>query len=201
MQKSSKKGNGKMKNKKRKEQLKVRKLLRELNKQLKEDYFAGRFEVKQIGRKDFSQPAYFPVYCPQCYNIEEAGDPQWNWSLYTIELIDNEEPERNCFFEFRWSDTFKLCDGRPLDEKACKYYRSFGLFKLGDAMNEFIIQSDFNKKWKYLEYARTHWFSGDELKEHLRINGSCWASADALAEAKPNRFKLGPVPEKFEEEE
>lgn len=200
MQRSSKKGIG-MKNKRRKLQLKIRRVLRETNKSLKEDLFAGRFEVKLVNRKDFAEPAYHPVYCPKNFTINEAGDPQWNWSLYTIELIDNEEPERNCQFAFRWSETFELCDGHPLDDKAYAYYRSGGLFKLNEAINDFIIYSDFWKKWNYLEYARTHWFSGKALDKQMEELGPEWIDADTLLKARPDKFKLGPVPERFEEEE
>lgn len=187
-------------NKRRKFQLKLRKWVKNYNKGLYEDKWAGRFEIKLTGRKDFSQPTWPSVHRPQCYTTEEIQDPEWHWSLYTIELIDNEEPERNCSFQFRWSETFGFCDGHPLDEEACKYYHSFGLFKLGDAVNEFIIQSDFDKKWKYLEYAKTHWFSGEELNECLRMLGPNWTDAETLLKSKPDRFKLGPVPKRFEEE-
>ena len=188
-----------MKNKRRKLQLKIRRILRETNKSLKEDLFAGRFEVKLVDRKDFAEPAYL-VYYPKNFTIEQAGDPQWNWSLYSIELIDNEEPERNCRFAFRWSNTFELCDGHPLDDNAYAYYRSGGLVKLNEAINDFIIYSDFWKKWNYLEYARTHWFSGKTLEKQMKELGPKWINADTLLEAVPNKFKLGPVPEKFEEE-
>ena len=60
----------------KKDQIQVRKVLRKRNKVLKEDCFAGRFEYRQIGRKDFN-------------------DDGWYSSIYKIEFRDNEDPSRN----------------------------------------------------------------------------------------------------------
>ena len=60
----------------KKDQLQVRKLLRQRNKVLREDCFAGRFEYRQIGRKYFN-------------------DDDWYSSIYKIEFRDNEDPSRN----------------------------------------------------------------------------------------------------------
>ena len=60
----------------KKDQLQVRKELRRRNKVLKEDCFAGRFEYRQIGRKDFNNDG-------------------WYSSIYKIEFRDNEDPSRN----------------------------------------------------------------------------------------------------------
>ena len=188
-------------NKRRKFQKKIiRKVLKEANEDLREDLFAGRFEVKLVNRIDFAEQTFYPIYYPKNFTIEEADDPQRFWSLYIIELIDNEEPERNCRFAFRWSKDFEFCDGHPVDDKAYAYYRSGGLFLLSEAINDFIVYSDFWKKWNYLEYARTHWFSGKTLEKQMEELGPKWKDANTLLEAVPNKFKLGPVPEKFEEE-
>ena len=60
----------------KKTQKEVNKIIRGLNKELKEDCFAGRFEYRQIGRKYFN-------------------DDDWYSSIYKIEFRDNEDPSRN----------------------------------------------------------------------------------------------------------
>lgn len=176
-------------NKRRKEQLQVRKVLRSFNKQLREDKFAGRFEVKQVGRIDKAYNNYINHY-PKNMTIDEVGDPEWHVNYYLIDVIDNEEPERNGHFQVRWSKTFGLVDANELDEKSAKYRpRGGGLSHLTEVINEFIIQSDFDEKWKSLEYAKTHWYSGKELKETLQWLGPNWESAEKLAEAEPKRFR------------
>lgn len=175
--------------KRRKEQLVVRKHIAKINKQLREDKFAGRFEVKQVGRIDKIYNNYVNFY-PKTMTIDEVGDPEWHVNYYLIDVIDNEEPERNGHFQVRWSKTFGLVDVVPLDKNSDVYYRhsAGGLVSIYEILNTFIIESDFDEKWKSLEYAKTHWYSGKELKETLQWLGPNWESAEKLAKAEPQRF-------------
>ena len=171
----------------RKEQLIVRKHIKQINKQLKEDKFAGRFEIRQVNRIDKVYNNYVNFH-PETMTIDEIGDPEWHVNYYVIDIIDNEEPERNGHYTFRWSKSFGLVDAVPFDEKSRGYIKTNGLVSVYDILNTFIIESDFDKKWKSLEYANTHWYSGDELKEVLKFLGPNWASAEKLAKAQPERF-------------
>lgn len=184
-------------NKRRKEQLKIRKMIRHINKQLKEDYFAGRFEIKQTNRKDFAEPNYINYY-PKTLTIDNAGDPQWNWSIYTIELIDNEEPERNCKYNFRYSEVFGMIEAIPLTNEGCQYLTPGGISPLWEILNNFIVQSDFQEKHRYFDYAKTHWYSGEELERVIRHLGSAWVSPEELIKVRPERFSLEPLPTKEE---
>ena len=164
-----------MKDNRRKEIKNVKKQLKRMNKQLKEDCFAGRFELRKIKQKDFQEPNYL-VYTPWCFTIDDAGDPTWRHSLYYIELVDNEDTSRNVVYVCKYSEHFGLCDLvydiNLSNDKNCPGYESDGgLSILFWAINNFIIKSDFWKKWDNdIEYMKTHWFSGAELNERLKSN-------------------------------
>ena len=162
-------------------------MLRKFNKQLREDYFAGRFELKQIGRIDYSQPNFL-VYKPNSFTIDEVGDPNWLINIYRIELIDNEEPERNCIYRCRYSKDFGLVDVQAETIDGRRYVSNAGLPNIQEVLNNFIIESDFSEKSKSLEYARTHWYSGAELEKMVQMLGPEWISADELAKFQPERF-------------
>lgn len=174
-----------------KDQHAVNRYLRKINKQLNEDVFSGRFEVKQVNRKDF-QDANYSCYCPSEYTIEEASDPCWRYSWYLIKFIDNEEPERNVEYWAKWSDRFGLCDLHRdfFGNVGVPDYRGWsGLSTVPGTMSNFIVKSDFWDLWNNFNYAKTHWYSGKELDNMMRICGPEWESAETLAEARPDRFK------------
>lgn len=87
---------------------KVNRIVKKLNKTLKEDVFGTRFELKQYRKSRFNGIEY-----------------------YLYEFIDNECPERSGIFD-DWLAGIGII-----------YFHS-----LHTAMNDFIIQSDFWKKYR-----------------------------------------------------
>lgn len=79
----------------KKTQRKVNKEIRNINKNLKEDCFAGRFEVKMLARKD-------EMLCMMSY------------PSYTLAIIDHEEPKTLVLENYHWSDSWGLCDFETL---------------------------------------------------------------------------------------
>ena len=57
-------------------------------------------------------------------------------------------------------------------------------------MNNFIVRSDFWDKWRDFDYAKDHWYSGNQLTEMINVCGDKWRSAEALRNEEPDRFKL-----------
>lgn len=153
----------------KKEQRKVRRVIRKQNKNLKEDCFAGRFQIRQTNR--VSQGLY-PGWVDKTYISKDGKDfgvaghsyHLWYKAAYEIEFIDNEQPERN------YKEWFECWD-------ILNY--SFLKQSLWSHLNEFILSSDFWKKWNDPEYARTHWFSGAQLKEKMKNNKN-WLNVDMM---------------------
>lgn len=152
-----------------KDQKKVNKILRQVNKQLKEDCFAGRFSVRQLGKICYSQANYL-CYCPQLYTYSEAEDPCWRYANYTIEFVDAEEPERNFKAYFSYSKVFGLKYlGNELEGAGKEIHPNYPS-NIWMVMNDFIIKSDFWKKWDDPEYKKTHWYSGKQLENYERFH-------------------------------
>lgn len=152
--------------------LKTKKLVKKINKQLKEDCFAGRFEVKLTGKRQDYQTSSYLIYVPALYTIDEVTDPTWSFSYYEAEIRDNEEPERNFKVWFRLSKDFGLVDCSTDDwEASSKYFENLGLNGIMVVMNNFIVKSDFWEKWQDLEYRKTHWYSGKQLEEMIAYGG------------------------------
>lgn len=111
-------------------QRKVNRQIHGLNRNLKEDCFAGRFSVKMIKRKD-----EFLL--------------RWPYPKFFIEIMDNEQPERNIVELFHWSDSWGLREFETLI----------------DILNNFIVSSDFWDRWRNDEaYRETHFFSGKRME-------------------------------------
>ena len=152
-----------------KEQKQVNKILKKLNKQMKEDCFAGRFLVVQTGKKCFSE-ANYSCYCPKLYTYNEAADPCWRYAYYTIRFIDKEEPERNFKAYFSYSKVFGLKYlGNELEGAGKEIHPGYPS-NIWMVMNDFIIKSDFWKKWDDPEYKKTHWYSGKQLEDYERFH-------------------------------
>lgn len=127
----------------KKDQLQVRKLLRQRNKALKEDCFAGRFEYRQVGRKDFN-------------------DDGWYSSIYKIEFRDNEDPSRNkvgCFDKYeirRGWDFFNMMNDLIIESDFWDKWRSDQEYRnahwyTGDQLKEMEAHGGIEKdmeKWK-----------------------------------------------------
>lgn len=86
---------------------KVNRVARQLNRQLTEDVYGSRFQIRQIQKT-------------------KGLD---NWPYYLYELVDNEQPERNKIIP--WTSGFSITTFRPLHME----------------MNDFIVKSDFWKKY------------------------------------------------------
>lgn len=69
----------------------VNKKIRQINKQLKEDVFGNRFELRQVA-KQFSD------------GIE----------IFLYEMIDNLQPERTCYCS-QWYSAFDICNFNNID--------------------------------------------------------------------------------------
>ena len=174
-----------------KEHNKVKKHIRSVNKQLRQDVFSGRFKLVLVDHRNIQEGAY-SHHSPTQYTIDDVVDPCWRHSLYLIRFVDTEEPERNVEYWAKWSDDFGLCDlwrdfWGTIDEHD---YRNSGLSTAQSTMNNFIVRSDFWGKWHEFDYARDHWYSGEQLNDMINICGDKWKSAEALRDAEPDRFNL-----------
>ena len=153
----------------KKEQREVRSVLRKINKDLKEDCYAGRFKVLQTGRKTYNDQngwcdkTFINIDEHRLYGVAGHGYHLWYHSDFYITLIDEEHPERNI------TDCYDI------------YEIKAGMFSggktLGRDLNNFIIESDFWDKWSNPDYARTHWYSGENLRDMLNTN-KAWKSVD-----------------------
>lgn len=158
-----------------KDWLETRRMVRKINKQLKEDCFAGRFELRLTGRRQDYQMANYLIYTPELYTINEASDPTWSFSYYEAEVKDNEESERNFKIWFKLSENFGLIDCSTDNwEAASQYFENGGINSIWTVMNNFIIKSDFWEKWRDLEYQKTHWYSGEELERMMKFCGKAY---------------------------
>lgn len=169
--------------------LKVKKTVKKINKQLYEDVFKERFKLVLTGNKQDYYQASYGIYVPELLDADNAGDPAWKYSVYEVRLEDTEEPERSFTFWCEYSDTFGLIHCRAIDEdnysKMVRYKTgSSGLNEVWVLINNFIVNSDFWKKWDSLEYKKTHWYSGEELERVIACNGSAYKSPEGAEEAK-----------------
>lgn len=172
----------------------VKQFIKKINKDLKEDCYAGRFEVKKLDTV-FSTRSNWINGRPKNININEWAKTQWTSSLHLIKIIDNEIPDRNVEMWFEYSDTSKLsypiANGEFLSEQWLKnvhYITNDGSSSIYEVLNNFIVESDFWNKWNEFDYAKTHWYSGDQLKKMVALFGEKWKSAEALNTVKPDRF-------------
>lgn len=177
-----------------KDWLYAKKLLKDFNNRLYEDVFKNRFKATLTGNKrDFSTANYL-CYCPELLNAENAGDPTWRYSEYEIKIEDTEEPERSFNIWCRLSDSFGLIDCYAATEedhlKSMKYFRNTsGLKELWTIMNNFIIYSDFWEKWNDIEYQKTHWYTGECLKEMVAYSGPEYTTPEGAERARKERDK------------
>lgn len=91
--------------KKGKDSKKVNRMVRRFNRQLRQDVFGNRFEIRQI---------------------QKAKGDGLEW--FRFELRDNEDPERNTDVD-GWFNVYSVD------------------WKLFQAMNDFIVRSNFWAKW------------------------------------------------------
>ena len=138
------------------------------NKYMYEDVFKNRFKYRI---KEYRYNEYEPYY-----------------SLFCVEFIDEEEPERN---KEDWFDFHNIIWG------------GFGACKNAwQVMNNFIIYSDFWKKWHNdYNYAKNHWYSGEQLKDMMDHCGEEWLTPETLAKARPDRWPNSPYSSKKEKED
>lgn len=173
--------------KRHQEWLKVRRLIKKTNKSLFEDCFAGRFEVRLTGNKRDYQTANYFVYTPELFTADEASDPTWQYSYYEAEIRDNEEPERNFKIWFKYSDSFGLIDCWTDRWEMRSEYFDNSISSIWSVINNFIIKSDFWDKWNDIEYKKTHWYSGDNLKETIAILGEAYKDPVSAEEYRKRR--------------
>lgn len=134
------------------DQRKVNRYLRSVNKSLLEDnVYKGRFQVKQVGRRDYVS-ANWSCGRPSWLGLYERNDDIDNAcyceTRYIIELIDNKMPERNIHCSYNMLNNH-LVNGYSNDYEKCmtksEEWVSSNVYPFGNylfnALNEFIQQS------------------------------------------------------------
>ena len=121
----------------KKDQREVRSFIRRFNKQLKDDCFSGRFEVKQVNRitknlyNGWNDKTFISKDDTTFFGLAGHGNHLWYYADYEIEFVDNECPDRN--FK-KWFSKNDIVSG------------FLGNTSMYGIMNDFIAESDFWEK-------------------------------------------------------